>query len=84
MVDVWELNLADLASVRAFARRFCKEDRRLDLLVCNAGVMAPHERAETADGLEMQFQVMLPPPGESLSKLSSSMRCTWLSRDMPS
>ena len=56
-MDVWELDLASLASVRAFARRFCQEDRHLDLLVCNAGVMAPPERAETADGLEMQFQV---------------------------
>lgn len=57
-VECWELDLASLASVRAFAKRFfCKEDRRLDLLVCNAGVMAPPERAETADGLELQFQV---------------------------
>lgn len=44
-------------------RRFCKEDRQLDLLVCNAGIMAPNaERHETADGLELQFQVSVGAP----------------------
>ena len=57
-MDVWELDLASLASVRSFASRFCKEDRQLDLLVCNAGIMAPPGRAETGDGLELQFQVL--------------------------
>ena len=46
------LDLADLASVRAFAARY--GDEPLDLLVNNAGVMAiPHRT--TADGFEMQF-----------------------------
>jgi NAD(P)-dependent dehydrogenase (short-subunit alcohol dehydrogenase family) len=46
------LDLADLASVRAFAARY--GDAPLDLLVNNAGVMAiPHRT--TADGFEMQF-----------------------------
>jgi len=46
------LDLADLASVRRFARSYA--DKRIDLLVNNAGVMAiPH--ALTADGFEMQF-----------------------------
>ena len=70
LVDVWELDLSRIASVRAFARRFCEEERRLDLLVCNAGIMAPPERAETVDGLEMQFQVKMPPPREPLSQVS--------------
>ncbi|MDQ3030295.1 MAG: oxidoreductase [Actinomycetota bacterium] len=49
--EVRPLDLADLASVRAFAESW---DRPIDVLVNNAGVMAvPHGR--TADGFEMQF-----------------------------
>jgi NAD(P)-dependent dehydrogenase (short-subunit alcohol dehydrogenase family) len=55
-LEVRELDLASLASVRRFAGRFNAERRRLDLLICNAGVMAPPDRRETADGLEEQFQ----------------------------
>lgn len=47
------LDLADLASVRAFAAGF---GRRLDILVNNAGLMAV-PRARTADGFETQFGV---------------------------
>lgn len=49
-VEVRHLDLADLNSVRAFA----KDIDSVDVLVNNAGVMAvPHAR--TADGFEMQF-----------------------------
>ena len=48
------LDLADLASVRAFASAFLDAHSRLDLLVNNAGVMAIPRR-ETADGFEMQL-----------------------------
>jgi NAD(P)-dependent dehydrogenase (short-subunit alcohol dehydrogenase family) len=50
-VEVRELDLADLASVRAFADGYQGE---LDLLINNAGVMAPPRR-ETKDGFESQF-----------------------------
>jgi len=50
-VEVAPLDLADLASVRAFA---AARDEPVDLLVNNAGVMAPPRR-ETADGFELQF-----------------------------
>jgi NAD(P)-dependent dehydrogenase (short-subunit alcohol dehydrogenase family) len=50
-VEVRELDLADLASVRAFAEGF---DGPLDLLVNNAGIMAPPRRL-TQDGFESQF-----------------------------
>ena len=53
-VDVRELDLADLASVRAFADGL---GGPVDLLVNNAGVMAPPARETTADGFEMQFGV---------------------------
>ncbi|GAA3065172.1 NAD(P)-dependent dehydrogenase (short-subunit alcohol dehydrogenase family) [Streptomyces olivoverticillatus] len=47
-----QLDLADLASVRAFAEALPED--RVDVLVNNAGVMAlPHRR--TVDGFEMQF-----------------------------
>ncbi|MBK9474754.1 MAG: SDR family NAD(P)-dependent oxidoreductase [Tetrasphaera sp.] len=46
------LDLASLASVRAFADRW---KGPLDLLVNNAGVMAPPRRRETEDGFELQF-----------------------------
>jgi NAD(P)-dependent dehydrogenase (short-subunit alcohol dehydrogenase family) len=49
------LDLANLASVADFARRFAAAHASLDLLVNNAGVMALPERQETADGFEMQF-----------------------------
>jgi NAD(P)-dependent dehydrogenase (short-subunit alcohol dehydrogenase family) len=49
--EVRRLDLADLASVRAFAEAW---DRPLDVLINNAGVMAI-ERRETADGFEMQI-----------------------------
>jgi NAD(P)-dependent dehydrogenase (short-subunit alcohol dehydrogenase family) len=53
-LEVSELDLAALASVRDFSERFARTHRRLDLLVNNAGVMAaPHRR--TADGFELQL-----------------------------
>lgn len=51
---VLRLDLADLASVRAFAERFNADYKRLDILVNNAGLMAIPYR-KTADGFEMQF-----------------------------
>lgn len=52
--EVMALDLASLASVRAFAEAFVAKHSRLDLLCNNAGVMAiPHRR--TADGFEMQL-----------------------------
>ncbi|MFE9629587.1 oxidoreductase [Streptomyces sp. NPDC006463] len=49
--EVRRLDLADLASVRAFAAQW---DGPLDTLINNAGVMAIPER-RTADGFEMQL-----------------------------
>lgn len=50
-----ELDLANLSSVTSFVERLHKQDRALDLLVNNAGVMALPKRCTTADGFEMQF-----------------------------
>ena len=53
-LELQELDLADLASVRAFAGRLADERSQLDLLVNNAGLMAPPRRM-TVDGFESQF-----------------------------
>jgi NAD(P)-dependent dehydrogenase (short-subunit alcohol dehydrogenase family) len=50
------LDLADLESVRRFADGFEKAHDRLDLLVNNAGVMAPPE-SRTKQGFELQLGV---------------------------
>ncbi len=55
-VEAWPLDLASLASVRAFAARATAELPRLDILVCNAGVW-PRDRRTTADGLELTLGV---------------------------
>ena len=53
-VAVEPLDLSSLASVREFAERFGADRDGLDLLINNAGVMAPPRR-QTADGFESQF-----------------------------
>ena len=54
--ELSQLDLADLADVRAFAARFADNHNRLDLLILNAGVMVPPE-SKTAQGFELQFGV---------------------------
>ncbi|MGW6706433.1 SDR family oxidoreductase [Streptomyces sp. NPDC054956] len=54
-VEVRRVDLADLASVEAFADGILADGTPLDLLVNNAGVMAPPDRLTTADGFELQF-----------------------------
>ncbi|GAB3818402.1 oxidoreductase [Kribbella italica] len=49
-----ELDLADLTSVQRAAEQITKTHDRLDLLVNNAGVMAPPYR-QTLDGFELQL-----------------------------
>ncbi len=48
------LDLASVASIRAFVADFTSRYDRLDLLINNAGVMMP-PRSETEDGFELQF-----------------------------
>jgi NAD(P)-dependent dehydrogenase (short-subunit alcohol dehydrogenase family) len=54
--QVSELDLGDLASIESFAGRFRSQHGKggLDLLINNAGVMAPPRR-ETNDGFELQL-----------------------------
>ncbi|HEV2873871.1 MAG TPA: oxidoreductase [Thermoleophilaceae bacterium] len=53
-LELEELDLARLDSVREFAERFGAGHQGLDLLINNAGVMATPRRS-TADGFELQF-----------------------------
>lgn len=53
-LEVRRLDLADLDSVRAFALQLRADHPRLDVLVNNAGVMAP-PRSLSAQGHEVQF-----------------------------
>lgn len=55
--ETMQLDLASLASIERFANDLRGRLSTLDLLVNNAGVMAPPVRGETADGFEMQFGV---------------------------
>jgi NAD(P)-dependent dehydrogenase (short-subunit alcohol dehydrogenase family) len=52
-LEVRRVDLADLASVREFADGLA--GLAVDVLINNAGVMAPPTRMTTADGFELQF-----------------------------
>lgn len=49
------LDLASLASIKEFGKRLRSERQSLDILINNAGVMAPPQRKTTTDGFELQF-----------------------------
>ncbi|HEY8173535.1 MAG TPA: oxidoreductase [Dehalococcoidia bacterium] len=53
-IDVGDLDLASLSSVRAFASSYLDQQRPLHILINNAGIMAS-PLAHTADGFESQF-----------------------------
>jgi len=54
-VRVKELNLASFASVREFCRQISREEKKVDILINNAGAFTT-TRELTEDGQEMQFQ----------------------------
>jgi NAD(P)-dependent dehydrogenase (short-subunit alcohol dehydrogenase family) len=54
-VRVETLDLASLASIEALANRLIAKGQPIDLLVNNAGVMAPAQRKLTQDGFELQL-----------------------------
>ena len=55
-MELMPLDLADLDSVRAFAKAFAEKYDRLDALINNAGILA-RRRAQTKQGFEMSFGV---------------------------
>lgn len=54
-IELAILDLASLDSVRAVAQHELARQAPLDLLINNAGVMAPPRRIVTAEGFELQF-----------------------------
>lgn len=57
-VEIVDLDLADLASVRGCAEALVGDGRAIDLVVLNAGMIAlgHHPRETSVDGLELHFQ----------------------------
>jgi NAD(P)-dependent dehydrogenase (short-subunit alcohol dehydrogenase family) len=55
VVEVGSLDLANLQSVRDFARQIIDRGKPFDVLVNNAAVMAMPARQTTSDGFESQF-----------------------------
>jgi NAD(P)-dependent dehydrogenase (short-subunit alcohol dehydrogenase family) len=54
-LEVRRIDLADLASIQEFADGLIADGTPVDVLINNAGVMAPPTRMTTADGFELQF-----------------------------
>lgn len=56
-VEILEMDLSSLAGVRLGVERFLRKSSSLNVLVCNAGVMAPQKYTTTVDGFETQFGI---------------------------
>jgi len=54
-LEIRHIDLAHLASVKEFADGLAADGTPIDLLINNAGVMAPPTRMTTVDGFELQF-----------------------------
>lgn len=54
VIEVWEVDLADFSSVKAFATRVQKGLMRLDILLLNAGII-PASWVSTKDGWESAY-----------------------------
>lgn len=54
-VEIIPMDLGNMASVREGAEEIVYQAPKIDALICNAGVMAPPTRQQTADGFEIQF-----------------------------
>lgn len=54
-LEILEIDLSNLASVRNFAKTYQSKFDRLDVLINNAGIMMP-PYTKTEDGFELQFQ----------------------------
>jgi NAD(P)-dependent dehydrogenase (short-subunit alcohol dehydrogenase family) len=54
-LEVRRVDLADLGTVKEFADGLIADGTPVDVLINNAGVMAPPTRMTTADGFELQF-----------------------------
>jgi len=87
------LDLSSLASVRDAAKQVLDNSDRLDILMLNAGIMAPPKPALTKDGYEEQFgtnhmghalfaKLLLPLLLSTAEKPGSDVRVVTMSSDM--
>ncbi|XP_076034901.1 retinol dehydrogenase 13-like isoform X4 [Oratosquilla oratoria] len=53
LVEVHLLDTSSLSSVRNFANNFVKKEKRLDVLILNAGIVGPKDLTFTEDDLEL-------------------------------
>ena len=56
-IEALELDLESLDSVKQCARDFLSKSNKLNVLICNAGIMAVGTLTRTKDGFESQFGV---------------------------
>ena len=70
-LEVRELDLASLESVRAFAAKLTADHPSLDLLVNNAGLVLLGRRRTTGDGFELHLGTAV--PGVRLRQRSQQM-----------
>jgi WW domain-containing oxidoreductase len=54
-VRIQKLDLSDMASIESAAKEIIQTEGTIDVLLNNAGVMAPPKREATAQNLELQF-----------------------------
>ncbi|KAF8213733.1 hypothetical protein K438DRAFT_1804553 [Mycena galopus ATCC 62051] len=54
-IDVWELDMANFASVKSFAEKSNSTLGRLDGAIINAGITSPPRYIMTADGWELTW-----------------------------
>jgi len=55
-IEFLHLDLESLESVRTTAETFLRNEDKLDILICNAGIIAKDVEL-TVDGIEMDFQI---------------------------
>jgi NAD(P)-dependent dehydrogenase (short-subunit alcohol dehydrogenase family) len=55
IIDLMELDLADLASANQFSEEFTAKYKNLDVLINNAGIAMPNARTITKQGFESHF-----------------------------
>ncbi|KAI1187097.1 short-chain dehydrogenase [Nemania serpens] len=90
-LELLQLDLSDLTTIKASAEAFLAKEKRLDVLINNAGVMLPPHGSKTAQGYELQlgtnclgpflFTQLLTPTLISTAKTApkGSVRVIWAS-----
>lgn len=54
-IEIANFDLSDLNSINEFSDNYIKQNKPLDILINNAGVMTPPDRLTTKDGFEIQW-----------------------------